>query len=493
MGVAEDKTISAGSGVPQSEEDLAPGTQVGEYVVENKLGEGGFGAVYKATHPLIGKTAAIKVLNRALSSDQAMVSRFIAEARAVNQIRHRNIIDIFAFGQLPDGRQYFVAELLEGVPMDKHLEQVKRMDLATALPIFRGIAKALDAAHKAGIVHRDLKPENVFLVPNDEGGFSPKLLDFGIAKLLPNSQAGDSGGQHKTRTGMQMGTPFYMSPEQCRGIGVDHRTDVYAFGVMLHRVLSGSMPFDGESVMDVMMKHITTPPPKLSSYGFPTALDAPLERMLAKEPNDRPNTVMEAIEAVQKASSVIGPDSMKLPPITGAPTQAASGIGHTDLGMSSIGAAPKKSSAPIIVGVLAVAAIGAAIFFATKTPSPSPSPSPSPNPPAAATPTPTPTPTTTPTTTPTPTATTAMVKFDTTPKNAELWDGDKKLGLAPGPLPFTEEREITVKAAGFQPKSVKVAPKDGASISVALTPIAGAAKPKPSGTIHKDLDDPFGK
>jgi serine/threonine-protein kinase len=293
---------------------------------------------------------------------------------------------------------------------------------------------------------------------------------------------------------MQMGTPYYMSPEQCRGIGVDHRTDIYAFGVMLHRVLTGAMPFDGESVMDVMMKHITTPPPKLSSFGFPAALDAPIEKMLAKEPNDRPSTLIEAIDAVAKASSVVGFDSLKLPPVSHAPAQAASGMGHTDLGMSSIGPAPKKSSAPVLIVLAALVAVGAAAFFFTRAPSPSPSPSPGSNQPAAATPTPTPsaTPTPTPTPTPAPAAATAMVKFDTTPKGAELWDGDKKLGVAPGPFPFDGEREITVKAPGFQPKSVKVTPKD-AAISVALAPVPAGAKPKPTGTIHKDLDDPFGK
>ena len=162
------------------DKDLAPGELVGEYRIEDKIGEGGFGAVYRAVHPLIGKHAAVKILGRQFSSNPAMVSRFIAEARAVNQIRHRNIIDIFSFGQLADGRQYYVMELLDGTPFDRYLDEHKRLSLGQAMPILRGIARALDAAHAKGILHRDLKPENVYLVFDEDGRAEPKLLDFGL-------------------------------------------------------------------------------------------------------------------------------------------------------------------------------------------------------------------------------------------------------------------------------------------------------------------------
>ena len=144
-----------------------------------------------------------------------MVSRFIAEARAVNQIRHRNIIDIFAFGQLADGRSYYVMELLDGEPLDAHLEQRGGSPLGEALPILRAIARALDAAHAKGIAHRDLKPENIFLVARvRRRALYPKLLDFGIAKLLGDTRA--TTRPHDA-TGAPIGTPHYMSPEQCRG------------------------------------------------------------------------------------------------------------------------------------------------------------------------------------------------------------------------------------------------------------------------------------
>jgi serine/threonine protein kinase len=195
-------------------DDLAPGTMVGKFRVEAKIGEGGFGTVYRAVND-IDKVGAIKVLRLRYSADPEMVSRFKAEARAVNQIRHKNIIDIFEFGALPDGRQYYVMEYLGGMPLDEYLEQVHHLELAAALPILRGIARALDAAHGKGIAHRDLKPENVFLVNDEDRGLEPKLLDFGIAKLLHNQ--GEQS--HKTRTGAPIGTPYYMSPEQARGRG----------------------------------------------------------------------------------------------------------------------------------------------------------------------------------------------------------------------------------------------------------------------------------
>jgi serine/threonine-protein kinase len=250
--------------------EIAPGAMVGEYRIEAKIGEGGFGSVYRAVHPLIGKPVAIKLLSRAYSDNPQIVSRFISEARAVNQIRHKNIVDIFSFGALADGRQYFVMELLQGSPLDGSLEQRGHLEVGELMPVLRGVLKALIAAHTAGLVHRDLKPENVFLCVDDEGVVTPKLIDFGIAKLL-----GDESVEHKTRTGTPMGTPYYMSPEQCRGKNVDHRTDLYAIGAMIHVLLTGQKPFTGDSAMDLLYKQMAEAPPKLSDHrqGLPQALE----------------------------------------------------------------------------------------------------------------------------------------------------------------------------------------------------------------------------
>jgi eukaryotic-like serine/threonine-protein kinase len=293
----------------EGDADLPAGQTVGEYRVEAKIGEGGFGAVYRAVHPLIGKAAAIKVLNKQYSSNPQMVSRFVAEARAVNQIKNRNIIDIFSFGALPDGRQYYVMELLDGKTLDAYRKVKGRLGPEEAIPMLRGVARALDAAHAAGIAHRDLKPENIFLVFDDDGGVFPKLLDFGIAKLL-----GDSITGHKTRTGTPMGTPHYMSPEQCRGRNVDARTDVYSFGVLLFEVLTGKVPFDGEDVMEILVKHTSAeaPLPSVACPALPPALDAPLRAFLEKDPAARPPSVGAGLDALAIAAAGAGYD-VKLP------------------------------------------------------------------------------------------------------------------------------------------------------------------------------------
>jgi len=285
------------------DEELKAGDVVGEYRIDVKIGEGGFGTVYSATHPVIGKRAAIKVLNLEYSSNPNVVSRFVSEARAVNQIRHKNIIDIFSFGGLADGRQYLIMELLDGFTMDVYLEQHQRMMPEQALPVLRQLARALDAAHAAGIAHRDLKPENIFLSFDDEGQCGAKLLDFGIAKLM-----GDLSASHKTRTGAAMGTPLYMSPEQCEGRGIDHRTDIYSFGVMIHEVLTGMLPFDGDSLMQLMLKHAQEPPPPMSTVAphLPAALDPPVLQMLAKDPSERPQSLTAAIDALADAARGAG-------------------------------------------------------------------------------------------------------------------------------------------------------------------------------------------
>jgi serine/threonine-protein kinase len=280
-----------------ADSDLAAGDTVGENKVDCKLGQGGFGAVYRATHPLIGKVAAIKILSRQFSATPEMVSRFIAEARAVNQIRHPNIIDIFSFGTLPDGRHYYVMEYLDGDPLDVHVKRRRRMPVADALPILRGIAKALDAAHAKGIAHRDLKAENVILARTPEGEAWPKLLDFGIAKL-----SGDDTLGHKTRTGAPMGTPAYMSPEQARGKSdVDYRTDLYAFGVLAYVMLTGRFPLDGEDYMTILMRQISDEPepPSVHVPELSAAIDETIAWLMRKEPAERPPNALTAVQALE--------------------------------------------------------------------------------------------------------------------------------------------------------------------------------------------------
>lgn len=319
-----DTTNSKVPHVPVKETELGAGYKVGEYVIEAKIGEGGFGNVFKAVHPLIGKMVAIKVLHRRYSAQPEMVSRFIAEARAVNQIRHRNIIDIFAFGHLDDGRHYYVMEYLEGLTLEDYIAQRGPMPLGEAIPILRRLARALDAAHAKGIAHRDLKPDNVYMVADEDGGYLPKLLDFGIAKLLSE----DAPQKHKTRTGAPIGTPQYMSPEQCRGRGVDHRTDIYGFGIMAYRMLTGVLPFDGEDYMDVLLAQLQQEPKPPSSIvgGLPEGVDEAIGWMLQKDPAERPPNLFTAVRSLEAAAEAAGMLLPRAPSLVGLPVVRTSPV-----------------------------------------------------------------------------------------------------------------------------------------------------------------------
>jgi serine/threonine-protein kinase len=288
--------------------ELASGTPVGEYVIEELIGRGGMGLVYRATHPLIGKTVAIKVLTSAVAADPDAHGRFVQEARAVNQIRHKNLIDIFGFGQLLDGRQYYVMEYLEGRALGAYIEELGRLPAGMALPIFHDILRALAAVHDKGIVHRDLKPDNVFL-SQEEGIDRPtmKLLDFGVAKLL--SSDGD-GGVSRTRTGTPVGTPLYMSPEQCLGKHVDARADLYAVGIMLFEALTGRLPFLADTYFELLQQHLTKAPPIASDtapdVGISAEMDELIARLLEKDPALRYQSAGEALEALEAVAPTMG-------------------------------------------------------------------------------------------------------------------------------------------------------------------------------------------
>ena len=524
---------SDGSGlVPEAafayvDRELVAGDIVGEYRIEGKLGEGGFGAVFSAMHPVIGKHAAIKILSRQFSANPQMVSRFIAEARAVNQIRHRNIIDIFAFGQLPDGRQYYVMELLDGVTFDAYLASQTRLSLAQALPIFRGIARALDAAHSKGILHRDLKPENVYLVFDEDGGVQPKLLDFGLVKLL----GGGSGGEHKTKTGTPMGTPYYMSPEQCRGKDVDQGTDVYAFGALVFQVLTGQVPFDGDSPMDVLLKHMTVEPPRASQVclGLPWQLDEPLRRMLAKEPSARPASVGEALETLIAAGTAAGAltGAAPLPAPSGpnvvGPGGSASAIsatvadadfhrggpvrvitgalpspgGSTFLGSEADVAPPRTRARLGLLALVAAGAlvVGSVIAVAVVRPGrsgakPTTGVVSTPSAAASTAATATATATTAPSVAP---AVDVEIRIEGAPKDAKVMVGSRELGVAPGPFTVkpNEPVTLTVSAKGWKPHDVTVTPTASTTtLQVALEKQAATAgKVGPKGqTISSDLE-----
>ncbi|MGE0396242.1 MAG: serine/threonine protein kinase [Kofleriaceae bacterium] len=484
--------------------DLEAGARVGEYQVESKLGQGAFGTVFKATHPLIGKVVAIKVLARKFSVDPEMVSRFTAEARAVNQIRNRHIIDIFSFGTLDDGRQYYVMEYLDGEPLDALLER-GRIPVADTLQILRGVARALDAAHAKGVAHRDLKAENIFLANDPDGsvtGYWPKLLDFGIAKLM----APEDGLKHKTRTGAPIGTPYYMSPEQCRGKDVDHRTDIYAFGVLAYLMLTGVYPFDADDYMSILMKQITErqTAPSTHNAELSPEIDDAVAWMMNKDPADRPPDLRTAVRALEQAAVAAGlATASQWEAQTGPvaiPTQAinvASAVGR----ISSKSGNPVDISVPAkrsrraawIAGGLAMALVaGVAIVLATRgdgeraappretphqvaPPAPTPAPAPSPPPPPATAEVPQ----------------TVIVTIVGVPEGTEVFAGGMTVGAAPGPVQLPRDSStmvLTFKADGYLTASREVTPDKDQSLDVTLK-----KKPAAKRKTKDDILDPFGR
>src|SRR3954469_23404027 len=233
------------------------GETFGNYRVSELIGEGGMGVVYLAEHPGIGRRAAIKILRPGLTDNAELTKRFFNEARAANAIRHAGIVEVLDCGTLPSGTAYIVMELLEGENLAARLRKAGQLPVADARRVAAQTASALAAAHAAGIVHRDLKPDNLYLVPDERDASLEmvKVLDFGIAKL--GQDAGRTSSV-RTRTGSVMGTPAYMSPEQCRGTReIDPRTDIYALGVILFEMLCGRPPFVSEGFGEMVHLHIS--------------------------------------------------------------------------------------------------------------------------------------------------------------------------------------------------------------------------------------------
>jgi serine/threonine protein kinase len=288
--------------------DLLIGANVGNYQVQRKLGEGGMGAVYLAVHPKIGKRVALKVLHPEFSSNEDVISRFFNEAKAVNDIQHPNIVDIIDYGtmQAPGlGHQvvYFIMEFLGGESLAKIIHDQSPLAPERAQAIALQIADALGASHRHGIVHRDLKPDNVMIAPRRDGRDFVKVLDFGIAKLT-----GDQQGSRRTRTGIVMGTPAYMSPEQCEGRGlIDHRTDIYALGILLYEMLAGRVPFQGEGYGEVLVQHMTQVPVKPSTIRgvLNPHLEAVCMKALEKRPDNRFASMDDFMQALADPVSYV--------------------------------------------------------------------------------------------------------------------------------------------------------------------------------------------
>jgi serine/threonine protein kinase len=324
------------------------GQRLNNFEIVRLVGEGGMGAVYEAEHPVIRRKVAVKVLRRELAVDGVLVRRFINEARATNEIRHPGIIEIIDVGMFPDGVPYLIMEMLEGESLARRLERRQWLSVDEALDFALQAASALFAAHSHGIVHRDLKPDNVFLVDDQRfaGRELVKILDFGIAKLK-----GDlSTNPVDTKLGSVIGTPAYMSPEQCRGIpdAVDHRTDVYSLGIILYEMLCGEPPFIAPGPGDLMMMHMTTAPQPISERrpDVPPSVEEVILKMLAKRRDDRFDTMADFAAALGRAT----PIASLTPAPSGAMVSAADKRALEEMHRATLAEAPivgmQGSSAP---------------------------------------------------------------------------------------------------------------------------------------------------
>jgi serine/threonine protein kinase/HEAT repeat protein len=355
------------------------GRELAGYLIERKLAEGGMGVVYAGAHTKIGRRGAIKVLKLELCRNEEVVQRFYQEARSVNAIRHEGIVDVYDFGRDPEGRVFFVMELLEGESLGERLRRGP-LSWPEAYPILEQTLRALKAAHDKGFVHRDLKPDNIWLRPRSGGeGVSVKLLDFGIAKLVGLENAAEK----LTRTGSIIGTPHYMSPEQISGKSdVDHRTDLYAMGIIAYELFAGVTPFPGENLGQIITSHLMTIPPRLVNLPRSLKVPAPIadivDRLLAKKPEERYPSVAEVLadlQAVAQDRLPIGVSSKQAKPQTKSKSKAPWYIGAGFVAVAGAAAGivasqnkgPAVATTPAVIAPVSTAAVSSAPISAPAT------------------------------------------------------------------------------------------------------------------------------
>jgi len=290
------------------EEEIPPSELVaGKYKLTRLLGRGGMGSVWQGVHVTLGNKVACKFIEPEFVTSKDALHRFENEARAAASLKSKHVVDVYDHGIMPDGRPYIVMEFLEGEPLDARLDRMGTLPLDETATIVQQVSRALHRAHTGGIVHRDLKPENIFIVRDEEDQIDiAKVVDFGIAKFTDSVSSGLSSA---TRTGSIMGTPYYMSPEQARGLkNVDARADIWSLGIIAYQVLTGVRPYDGEAVGDILVRICTTTPvpPSQLNPTLPQAIDGWLARALAQDPANRFQDVRELADALLTIAKIPG-------------------------------------------------------------------------------------------------------------------------------------------------------------------------------------------
>ncbi len=444
----------------ESHADVDPlvGTTIdGRYLVERVLGEGGMGLVYLGKHIVLGKPLAVKVLRPDVSKDQEIITRFRQEAQSASSIGNQHIIDISDFGTLPDGSTYFVMEFLDGVDLTGAIEQSGQMASNRVVHIAKQLCTALGAAHENGIVHRDLKPDNVYLIKRGGDADFVKVLDFGIAKV---------GGSNSklTRAGQVFGTPHYMSPEQCAGSGVDHRTDIYAIGVMLYEMLTGDVPFDADNLMGILTKHLYEDPipPTQRNPELPKDMEAVILKAMSKQLETRYQNMAEFYDDLVRVGE--GLPALATAEGTGSYSTRRTAPGT---GANAAVTAPPTSSgggkglaiAAVAVVLLLVAGGGAFVAFGGPDAPPQ-------TPPVALTPQPVPVPVEEPppvvedtTETPPPAPEVFLISISSEPEGARVWRGNELIGTTPLelPRPSGDERlDLQLRLDGYENKDFAI-------------------------------------
>jgi len=331
--------------------DLVGQVLADRYHIMKKLGEGGMGQVYLAEHVKMGRRSAIKVMNPSMVHDPEAVARFNREASNASRISDAHVCAIYDFGETPEGLIYLAMEFIEGEPLTELVRREGALSLARAADIAIQVAAALQAAHDLGIVHRDLKPDNIMLTRSRDGADAVKVVDFGLAKAV----GGEGGGQKVTRTGLVVGTPEFMSPEQLSGDKLDGRSDVYSLGLVLFNMLTGTLPFAADSVQEAMIKRLTDEPAELievrPDLHFPAGLQQVLDTALARSPVDRYQSAAKLAHDLAAVAGLSGAAG-------GAALPATLTDGDDETELIEPVRARKRSRVPIVVGVIVV--LGAA-------------------------------------------------------------------------------------------------------------------------------------